>query len=127
MLRRLSVHAAGLAEPKATFVWEDLTVTTFEAGAAAAFSTNKITRAMREYAIAGVLHFDHLAGIIHSPANAEVLSLNASQLSAACKLPVTEARSRLYRLLTQHETEWRAFMNSLGPNSFVANWAIHGQ
>jgi len=127
MLRRLSVHAAGLAEAKATYVWEDLGAPTFEDGAAAAFNRKKITRALREYAIAGALHFDHLAGLVHSPANAEVLSLHALQLSQACKLEPTETRTRLHRLLTQHETEWKDFMHSLGPNSFVANWAIHTQ
>lgn len=127
MLRRLSVHAAGLAEPKATYVWEELGAPTFESGAAAAFDRKKITCAMREYAIAGALHFDHLARLVHSPANAEVLSLNALQLSQSCKLPLTEARTRLHRLLTQHETEWKDFMHSLGPKSFVANWAIHTQ
>jgi hypothetical protein len=70
---------------------------------------------------------DHLAGLAHSPANAEVLSLNALQLSQSCKLPSAEARARLDRLLAQHETEWKGFMQSLGPNSFVANWAINAQ
>jgi 7-cyano-7-deazaguanine synthase in queuosine biosynthesis len=127
ILRRLSIHAAGLAEPKTTYVWEDLGARTFAEGAAAAFDRKKITRALREYAIAGTLHFDHLAGLVHSPANAEVLSLHALQLSQACKLQPTETRTLLHRLLTQHETEWKDFMHSLGPNSFVANWAIHTQ
>lgn len=127
MLRRLSVHAAGLTEPKTTYVWEDLGAPTFEAGAAAGFERKKITRKMREYAIAGALHFDHLAGLVHSPANAKVLSLNALQLGQSCKLQLTEARARLHRLLTQRETEWKDFMRSLGPDSFVANWAIHAQ
>jgi hypothetical protein len=127
ILRRLSIHTAGLAEPKTIYVWEDLRARTFAEGAAAAFNRKKITRAQREYAIAGALHFDHLAGLVHSPANAQVLSLHALQLSQACKLPLTETRTRLHRLLTQHEKEWKDFMHSLGPNSFVANWAIHTQ
>lgn len=127
MLRRLSVHAAGLTEPKTTYVWEDLGAPTFEAGAAAAFERKRITRAMHQYAIARTLHFDHLANLVHSPAHAEVFSLNALQLSQSCKLPLTEARTRLHRLLTQHETEWKDFVHSLGPDSFVANWAIHAQ
>lgn len=77
--------------------------------------------------IAGALHFDHLAGLVHSPAHADVLSLNALHLSQSCKLELTDARTRLHRLLRQHETEWKEFMHSLGPNSFVANWAIHAQ
>ena len=126
MLRRLSIHAAGLTEAKSTYVWEDLGAATFEAGAAATFDKRKITRAMREYAIAGALHLDHLAALAHSPANAGVLSLNAIQLSQSCNLALTETRQRLDRLLAQHENEWESFMDSLGANSFVAHWAIHG-
>jgi hypothetical protein len=127
MLRRLSIHAAGIAEANTTYVWEDLTAPTFEAGAALAFDREKITRAMREYAIAGALHFDHLAGLLHSPAHAHVLSLNASHLSQSCKLDLTDARTRLDRLLKQHETEWKDFIGSLGPESFVVSWAIHAK
>jgi 7-cyano-7-deazaguanine synthase in queuosine biosynthesis len=53
MLRRLSVHAAGLIEPRETYVWEDLSAPSFEAGVAPSFDRKKITRAMGEYAIAG--------------------------------------------------------------------------
>lgn len=125
MLRRLSVHAANLSEPRSTYVWEDLGARTFEAGAAPAFDRKRITRAMREYAIAGTLHFDHLAGLPDSPAHARVVSLNALHLSQSCKLELADARTRLARLLKQHQAEWKEFMRSLGPNSFVANWAIH--
>lgn len=34
MLRRMSIHAAGLTEPKETYVWEDLDAKTFDEGAA---------------------------------------------------------------------------------------------
>jgi 7-cyano-7-deazaguanine synthase in queuosine biosynthesis len=123
MLRRLSVHAAGLTEPKATYVWEDLRARAFAAGAAAAFDRRRVTRAMNEYAIAGALHLDHLAALAHSAAAPHVLSLNATHLSQACKLDARDVRARLDRLLTQHETEWNAFVRSLGPKSFVARWA----
>jgi len=127
MLRRLSVHAAGQTEPKTTFVWEDLGAATFESGAANAFERSKITRAMREYAIAGTLHFDHLAGLRHSPTNAHALNLTAFQLSQACALPESETRTLLGRMLTQHETEWGHFIGSLGPVSFVANWVVRAR
>lgn len=125
MLRRLSIHAAGLVEPRETSVWEDLSAPTLEAGAAAGF--DKITRKMREYAIAGALHLDHLANVLHSPAHAEVLSLNAAQLSQSCELSAADVRRRLQRLLKQHESEWRGFVHSLGAHSFVAQWAIRGR
>jgi hypothetical protein len=124
MLRRLSVHAAGLSEPSENYVWEDLSARTFTAGVAASFRPEKITHALREYAIAGALHLDHLAGLQDSPANARMLTLSGFQLSGALGLKETDARAKLDRLLHQHSCEWRNFMLSLGQNSFVADWAL---
>lgn len=123
MLRRLSVHAAGLTEPKENYVWEDLSTRTFEAGAASAFGKCRITPAMREYAIAGALHLDHLAEMLDSPANAPTLELAAYQLSDTLSLSENEARRKLDRLLQQHSREWRQFMSSLGKDSFICHWA----
>jgi len=123
MLRRLSVHAAGLTEPPETYVWENLGAASFEAGAAASFDRKRITRKLHQYAIAGALHLDHLAGLRSSPANALTLSLSAFQLSRLLNLPEAEARTKLDRLLAQHENEWNAFAASLGADSFIANWA----
>lgn len=124
MLRRMSVHAAGLSEPKEIYVWEDLTVPTFLAGVAQSFDKKRITPALREYAIAGALHLDHLAELENSPANSRMLDLNAFQLSGSLGLPQSEIRARLNRLLVQHGSEWRNFMFSLGQKSFVADWAM---
>ena len=124
MLRRLSVYAAGLSEPSENYVWEDLSARTFTAGVAASFRPEKITHAFREYAIAGALHLDHLAGLQDSPANARMLTLSGFQLSGALGLKETDARAKLDRLLHQHSCEWRDFMLSLGQNSFVADWAL---
>ena len=126
MLRRMSVHAAGLKEPEQTYVWEELAATSFRAGAATGFNEKKVTGKMREYAIAGVLHLDHLAGLLASPANLQTLNLNVFQLSKSMGIPETEVHSNLTRLLIQHGTEWKDFVNSLGQNSFVADWATHG-
>jgi hypothetical protein len=123
----MSIHAAGFSEPATTYVWENLGASRFEAGAAAAFDKSKITRAMREYAIAGTLHFDHLAGLRHSLANAPMLGLSAYQLSRSCGLSEAETRARLERMLGQHESEWKGFVHSLGSTSFVAEWAIHAR
>lgn len=46
MLRRLSVHAAGLKEPRETYLWEALEAPEFEAGAAKGFKN--VTKALRE-------------------------------------------------------------------------------
>jgi hypothetical protein len=125
MLRRMSIHAAGLKESKETYVWEKLNVKAFDEGAAASFPKTKITGKLREYAIAGALHLDHLAGLQVSPTDAPTLELNVFQLSRSLAIPEPDVRTKLSRLLTQHETEWKEFVHSLGKNSFVAKWAIH--
>jgi hypothetical protein len=127
MLRRLSIHAAGLNEPQENYVWEDLSAATFAAGASASLDRRKITEAKREYAIAGTLHLDHLAGLRGSPANATTLNFSAYQLSEVLGLTEADSQQRLNRLLMQHSTEWRDFVNSLGKNSFIKNWVGEGQ
>ena len=124
MLRRLSVHAAGLQEAKEHFAWENLSANTFEAGTAADFPRDKVTRSQREYAIAGVLHLDHLAALLDSTANAGRLKLSAVQLGRTLNLGEAEASRKLHRLLQQHKYEWTNFMGSLGRDSFLADWAL---
>lgn len=124
LLRRLSVHAAGLSEPNDNYVWEDLSATNFPAGAAASFDPKKITRALREYAIAGALHLDHLAGLPDSAMNAGRLNSSAFQLSESLGLTQADTRAKLDTLLRRHSDEWKNFMLSLGQNSFVADWAL---
>src|ERR1039458_5196649 len=122
----MSVHAAGLNESEKTYVWEDLGAASFRDGAAATFDPKKITGKLRQYAIAGALHLDHLAALLSSQANLRTLDLTAFQLGKSLGLPEKEVRTKLARLLTQHEREWKDFVNSLGKNSFVAGWATHG-
>ena len=126
MLRRMSVHAAGLSEPSTTYVWENLGAPAFRQGAAASFPRKKITEKLRQYAIAGCLHLDHLAALLESPANQGGLELQAFQLARVMGMPESEALAKLHRLLNQHASEWKAFVHSLGQNSFVADWAIYG-
>jgi hypothetical protein len=124
ILRRLSVHAAGLNEPPETYIWEKLNSATFSDGAAANFSDKKKTGKLREYAIAGILHLDHLATLRASPANSGVINLTAFKLGRSLEIPESDARDKLDRLLVQHEKEWKAYMASLGSKAFVADWAV---
>jgi 7-cyano-7-deazaguanine synthase in queuosine biosynthesis len=121
MLRRLAVHAAGLHEHADMYVWEDLSVADWNAGAADSFG--KVTDALYEYAVAGVLHLDHLADLNHSALSAQALNMKTAALARAMGLSKSEAEVRLRRLLEQHEKEWRSFVQALGEDSFVARWA----
>jgi 7-cyano-7-deazaguanine synthase in queuosine biosynthesis len=125
MLRRLSVHAADLTEAADTYVWENLSAPTFDAGAAEGF--NKKTRAQKQYAIAGTLHLDHLAYLRQSRAAERPLDLAAFQLARALGESKAIIRPKLDRLLSQHQKEWKTYMNSLGPQSFIVQWADNDQ
>jgi 7-cyano-7-deazaguanine synthase in queuosine biosynthesis len=120
MLRRLSIHAAGLKEPRETYLWENLAASEFEAGAASGF--DRVTPALREYAIAGVLHLDHLAALRSSAVHAPALKRHAFQLARSQSLSLDEAEFRLHAMLSAHATEWKNFLNELGPESFVTKW-----
>ncbi len=120
MLRRLSVHAAGAKESQETYIWEDLTSSSFEKGAVKGYKKTKGVQ--RHYAIAGALHLDHLAALRGSAVYADALASAAQKLDRALGLRVGSAAPKLTRMLEQHEKEWKAFMNSLGPGSFLLDW-----
>lgn len=123
MLRRMSVHAAGLLESRQSYVWEDLTAARYEDGAAALYKGNRGTNgAMHEDAIAGALHLDHLANFLRPHVHQGVLTRQVSQLSLSLSCSEEEVRTKLHRLISQHEEEWRNFVDSLGAEPFVTRW-----
>jgi hypothetical protein len=109
-----------LKEPRETYLWENLNAATFEEGAAKSF--DKMTEALREYAIAGTLHLDHLAGLRSSALHAGTIKRQAHQLARSQGLSPEKAEASLDRLLSKHEAEWRSFVHSLGNKSFIRNW-----
>ena len=127
MLRRMSVHAIGRTEVTDTYVWENLSATRFEAGAAPAAKRINPRGASNDYAIAGTLHLDELASLLNSPGNQEGLDLQVFRLSQVLGVGENDIRQRLERLLRKHEEEWKTFLDSLGPKSFVVKWAMEAQ
>ncbi|WP_305825046.1 7-cyano-7-deazaguanine synthase [Massilia brevitalea] len=120
VLRRLSVHAAGLDETKETYVWESLRTPTWEAGASNDFTY--LTTALREYAIAGVLHFEHLALVRNSIEYELLKRRNTTELARCLALQPQVVEQRIDRFLQQHASEWAAFTDDLGQGSFVRKW-----
>jgi hypothetical protein len=120
MLRRMSMHFAGLRDPSGTYVWDDLSQPDFARAVPTEFK--HVTRAQRHYAIAGALHLEHLAGLRHSPLAEGSIDLSVFQLSRCWDVPEADIRPKLDRLLQQHEKEWADFMTSLGASSFITDW-----
>jgi len=121
MLRRMSVHAAGLNEPASGYVWEDLRAASFEDSAAAGFTHH--TKALREYMIAGVRHLDDLAAMAGSAIDDPAIRRISGELAVLLRQSAGDTRERLQALLHRHRAEWLAFLRSLGPDSFVTKHA----
>ncbi len=121
MLRRMSMFTAGIEEPAETYIWERLTTSRLEDGVAAGF--DKITSKMRSYAVAGVLHMDHLADLAESPLHARSLRRAARETAEALDVDPAEVEQQLREMLGRHAAEWRAFRQALGADSFVVRLA----
>ena len=120
MLRRVSVHAAGRTESRDTYVCADMTAATLEAAVDPGFT--RMNRAYREYAVAGILHMDHLADMANADARSQVRR-HAALMAPALDLLPEDAEERLAALLNRHAEEWKSYMGSLGAHSFVKQWA----
>ena len=121
MLRRMSMFTAGIAEAPETYIWERLAASDLRDGAATGF--RRFTVALREYAVAGVLHMDHLAHVAESPLYNNTLRRVARDTAEALDENPCEVEHELRGLLWRHAEEWRAFRNSLGQRSFVTQLA----
>lgn len=122
LLRRASLHAAGLHDAPGTFIWENLSASSFSAAAPATFDPKKITRAQREYAIAGALHMDHIAEFAGNTGNAEELAHAAYRLSQPLALSETDVAFRITDVIGRHRREWRSFVADQGSASFLNHW-----
>jgi hypothetical protein len=122
MLRRMSVHGAGLEESPSTYVWENLTAPTFEGGASEDFERTRITDALRQYALAGVLHLEHFAALSESEQCSLLKRRAEGELARALREPVETVTENFNRLLARHRKEWQGFTESLTERSFVRAW-----
>lgn len=119
MLRRLSVHAAGQTEKNETYIAQDLTAANLAHSVPPSFE--KMNNAFREYAIAGVLHMDHLADLSREDGRAG-LRRQAYEIANRLGLSVEQTEQNIKEMISQHAAEWDAFTASLGSRSFIQNW-----
>jgi 7-cyano-7-deazaguanine synthase in queuosine biosynthesis len=117
MLRRMSMFTARLPEPGDAYIWENLSAPTFEEGAAVGFAG--ITAALREHAIAGILHMDHFADLATAPSATRAVRRIARETAEVLHEDPIQIEGRLRSLLARHAEEWRRYLGSLAPDSFV--------
>ncbi|MEM9704438.1 MAG: 7-cyano-7-deazaguanine synthase [Pseudomonadota bacterium] len=122
MLRRTSLHAAGYAEDPSMYIWEDLSASDFWAGAHKDHHDKSI--AQRDYAVAGVLHMDHIAALAVAEDREVLLQRQALVLARTLEVSFHDSERRLARLIEKHADEWQSFVASLSKSSFVRDWAL---
>ncbi|WP_156427400.1 7-cyano-7-deazaguanine synthase [Novosphingobium sp. Fuku2-ISO-50] len=122
MLRRMSIHSAGIDEPNSRYIWENLGAAEMEDGIVAGFSG--MSPAFREYGLAGILHLDHLAALSGSALHERVVRRVARETADALGIEMSEGERALKSLLARHRLEWLGFLASLGSRSFVARVAM---
>lgn len=124
LLRRLSLHAAGVTERSDNYVISDLTVATVDAALSPV--SQKVDRdIMIEYGSVGARHMQHLADLAEQPDDA--LRLEASEIAEALGEPYQYILKNLRQLLVTHANEWRAFRASQGEQSFLHTWMDGGR
>jgi hypothetical protein len=124
LLRRLSLHAAGISEPPNTYVVSDLT-SRYLGDALAGIPQKADRDIMIEYGSVGARHLQHLADMATLPD--EALRAHASQIAAATDATYDNTLKSLRTMLAIHAAEWRTFVSAQGEESFLTGWVDGGR
>jgi 7-cyano-7-deazaguanine synthase in queuosine biosynthesis len=119
MLRRLSVHAAGLQEDSDIYICKDMNAPSLREAVDPNFTRFNV--AFEQYALGGVLHLDDLAMMAGSNGQATVRR-HSVLLAPAMGIGADLVEINVSHLLARHALEWRNYLRELSPNSFVKKW-----
>ncbi len=119
MLRRLSVHAAGLTEDPGIYICKDMNAPSVREAVDSRFT--HCNAAFEQYALGGVLHLDDLAAMAENDEQAAVRR-HAVLLAPVMNLSANEVERNLSLLLARHALEWKNYLKDLHPDSFVKKW-----
>tara|TARA_R110000868_G_scaffold410363_3_gene698187 strand:+ start:1291 stop:2619 length:1329 start_codon:yes stop_codon:yes gene_type:complete len=123
LLRRMSLHAAGVTEQDDTYVISDLGAPS-AAEALANIASEVDREIMIEYGTAGVRHFHDLAQM--AAWDDGKIRVHVSEVATALGATNDETNKNLRLLLKQHADEWAAFVTSRGEKSFLLTWLDGG-
>lgn len=124
LLRRMSMHAAGIDEPGNTYVIANLTVSAF-ADALPDKKKVRLSHTMAEYGSVGARHLQQLANMADLP-DAD-LKVHAFEIARATGEAQDDVLKNLRNMLLTHAKEWRAFMAAQGKQSFLRSWTDGGR
>lgn len=124
LLRRMSMHAAGIEEPEHTYVIADLTVPAFR-DALPGRKKVRLSRTMTEYGSVGARHLQQLADMADFP-DAD-LKAHVFEIARATGEPQDDVLKNLRNMLLTHAKEWRAFIAAQGEQNFLRSWTKGGR
>lgn len=124
LLRRMSMHAAGVIEPDDTYAFADLKAENYKDALPPGFR-GEPTRSIVEYGSVGTRHLQQLAELSNQPDDA--LRRDAFEISKAAGMSQQETMSKLKILLSNHSEEWFNFVNAQGEKSFLNTWTKGGR
>jgi 7-cyano-7-deazaguanine synthase in queuosine biosynthesis len=124
LLRRMSMHAAGIDEPNNTYVVADLSVPRFS-DAMPGKKKVRLSRTMAEYGSVGARHLQQLADMAGLPD--EDLKVHAFEIARAMGETQEDVLKKIKKMLLTHAKEWRGFMAAQGEQSFLRSWTEGGR
>lgn len=124
LLRRMSLHAAGVQEPPEKYAIADLALETF-ADALPTVNSFKATATLHDYGYMGARHLQQLADFAEEADSA--VKPYALELAEALDSTMGEVQKHLRGMLSQHSEEWAAFAASQGEKSFLNLWTKGGR
>lgn len=116
LLRRVSLHTAGLTDAPTSYVVEDLSASAFDLGFTGRYSRSK--KSFLPYAVAAVQYMDDLAEL-----SRPAISRQAKQLASTLHVTPRTIEANVADLSRRHRDEWESFMSSLAGGSFLRKWS----
>ena len=124
LLRRLSMHTAGISEESGTYTISDLSVP--DVNKVLSVISREVNRnTMMEYGIVGARHLQQLADMADRPDSE--LRACVSEIAEATGITDGETLNKLKILLVTHAQEWQAFLSAQGEQSFLKSWVQGGR
>lgn len=124
LLRRMSLHAAGVEEPPEKYAIADLQATRLS-DAVPKENRYRPSSTLYDYGYMGARHLQQLADLASVPDAA--LKPHAFQVSDALGSSLGDVTTKLRDMLVQHSEEWAAFEKHVGDNSFLQLWTKGGR
>jgi 7-cyano-7-deazaguanine synthase in queuosine biosynthesis len=120
LLRRMSIHTAGLEESLDGYVWQRLDA--IGLNEAVIDPARVATKGDHGHAVCGALAMAQLA-YLADPSQSEYVHAKAQELARIGNEDIDQVNAQLTGLIRQHAAEWNEFVNRQGASSYLAQFS----